>query len=137
MKRMICLALCMMTLLASACAEEYCSISEVCANTPARWTQTYDTKWRTIIIDTAIEVPQVDAFPILKVRKMPTVDESLLPADADVRYNMPGTLQFYTGNAEYGMKSNPCSSPSSTILARNCPRCWRRTALSRRKTRLV
>lgn len=106
MKRMICLALCMMTLLASACAEEYCSISEVCANTPARWTQTYDTKWRTIIIDTAIEVPQVDAFPILKVRKMPTVDESLLPADADVRYNMPGTLQFYTGNAEYGMKSN-------------------------------
>lgn len=106
MKRMICLALCLTMFLSTACAEEYCSISEVCANTPARWMQTYETNWRTIIIDTAIEVPQVDAFPVLKVRKMPALDESLLPVDADVRYNSPGRFQFYTGDAEYVMKSN-------------------------------
>jgi len=51
-------------------------------------------------------VPQVEAFPILKVRKMPVVDESLLPADADARHNAPGRFQFYTGDAEYVMKSN-------------------------------
>ena len=106
MKRIICLALCLVMLLPAACAEEYCSIGEICAATPARWTQTYETPWRTVAIDAAIEVPQVEAFPILKVRKMPAVDTALLPTDADVRYNMPGILQFYTGNAEYVLKSN-------------------------------
>lgn len=106
MKRIFCILLAMLTLLSVASAEEWYSVADICEQTPARWTQTYETKWRTITIDAAIEVPQVDAFPILKVRKMPVVDESLLPADADVRYNAPGRFQFYTGDAEYVMKSN-------------------------------
>ena len=106
MKRLFCVLLAMLTLLSVASAEKWYSVADICEQTPARWTQTYETNWRTITIDAAIEVPQVDAFPILKVRKMPVVDESLLPADADVRYNAPGRFQFYTGDAEYVMKSN-------------------------------
>ena len=105
MKKLICVLMAMLMTLSAASAEEWCSIADMCEQTPARWTQTYETKWRTITIDAAIEVPQVDTYPILKVRKMPVVDESLLPADADVRYNAPGRFQFYTGDAEYVMKS--------------------------------
>lgn len=106
MKKLMCVLMAMLMMLSAASAEEWCSMADMCEQTPARWTQTYETKWRTITIDAAIEVPQVDAFPILKVMKMPVVDESLLPADADVRYNLPGRFQFYTGDAEYVMKSN-------------------------------
>ncbi|MBP3636627.1 MAG: hypothetical protein J6K13_03620 [Clostridia bacterium] len=106
MKKLMCVLMAMLMMLSAASAEEWCSIADIREQTPARWTQTYETKWRTITIDAAIEVPQVEAFPILKVRKMPVVDESLLPADADVRYNAPGWFQFYTGKAEYVMKSN-------------------------------
>ena len=106
MKKLMCVLMAMLMMLSAASAEEWCSIVDICEQTPARWTQTYETKWRTITIDAAIEVPQVDAFPILKVRKMPVVDESLIPADADVRYNAPGWFQFYTGEAEYVLKSN-------------------------------
>lgn len=106
MKKLMCVLMAMLMMLSAASAEEWCSIADIREQTPARWTKTYETKWRTITIAAAIEVPQVDAFPILKVRKMPVVDESLLPADADVRHNAPGWFQFYTGKAEYVMKSN-------------------------------
>lgn len=104
--RKIIMILAMLSFISAARAEEMYSVIDIRAQTPARWTQTYETKWRTVTIDTAIEVPQVDAFPILKVREMPAVDESLLPVGADIRYNAPGWLEFYTGDAEYVLKSN-------------------------------
>lgn len=106
MKRLFCILLVVLTLSSVAIAEERCSMTDIREQTPARWTQTYETKWRTVTIDAAIEVPQVDVFPILKVRRMSAVDDSLLPEDADVRYNDPGMFQFYTGDAEYVMKKN-------------------------------
>ena len=100
MKRLFCILLVMMALISAASTEEWCTIADIREKTPARWTQTYETKWRTIPIDATIEVPPGDAFPILKVRKMPAVNDSLLPAGADLRFNTPGRFQFYTGNAE-------------------------------------
>ena len=106
MKRLLCMLLALLTLTSAASAGERCAITAIREQTPARWTQTYQTPWRTVVIDAAIEVPQVDAFPILRVRKMPAVDASLLPAGAILRHNAPGRLQFYTGRAEYTLSSN-------------------------------
>lgn len=51
MKRLFCMLMVMLTLLSVASAEEWYSIAEIREQTPARWTQTYETKWRTITID--------------------------------------------------------------------------------------
>lgn len=106
MKRLLCFLLVMLMRSSVANGEKWFSIADIWEQTPARWTQTYETRWHTITIDTAIEVPQIDAFPILKVRKMPAVDEVLLPAGADFCHNVPGRFQFYTENDEYVLKSN-------------------------------
>ena len=106
MKRLICLSLLMAMVCTTAFCEEWYSMGEIRGKTPDRWTQTYETRWRTVSIDTAIEIPQVDTFPILKVKRIPTVDEELLPADTYIRINAPGALQFYTGKSEYVLKDN-------------------------------
>lgn len=52
---------------ASAQAAEYCNIAELRQQTPERLTQTYETKWRTVEIDTPVVIPDGDAFPIVTV----------------------------------------------------------------------
>lgn len=52
---------------ASAQAAEYCNIAELRQQTPERLTQTYETKWRTVEIDTPVIVPDGDTFPIITV----------------------------------------------------------------------
>jgi len=63
MKRLFCILLVMMTLLSVATAEEWCSIADIREQTPARWTQTYETKWPAITMDTAIECRRLRLFP--------------------------------------------------------------------------
>ena len=36
-------------------------------NTPERWTESYETKWRTIQIDAQIDVPDVEKLPVIRV----------------------------------------------------------------------
>ena len=59
---LVCLAL---PLVASA--QEYMSITEMQETMPDRWTQTYETKWRTIDVDAEIRMPDTQAVPIIKV----------------------------------------------------------------------
>lgn len=106
MKRLLCMLLLLLTLSACAQAAGLSSVAEIRTHTPARWTKTYETRWRTVSVDVAVQVPQAEAFPILKVRKMPAVDAALLPAEATVRHNAPGRLQYYTGDAEYVLSRN-------------------------------
>lgn len=76
----------------SARAETFCSIQEIVESTPQRWTETYETKWRTINIDVSIDVPVVAEFPIVKVRLMPAVsDEKLSEYQGTIR-NLDGSL---------------------------------------------
>lgn len=63
MKKWICIALLM--LCSAASAEEWVSIGELRRQTPDRWTQTCETKWRTVAVDAVIRVPEVDRFPVM------------------------------------------------------------------------
>ena len=67
MKRLACLLMAMLMTLSVASAEEWCSIADIRAQMPARWTQTYETKWRTITIDAEINIPQVDKVPVVLI----------------------------------------------------------------------
>ncbi|MEA4929468.1 MAG: hypothetical protein VB104_12435 [Candidatus Limiplasma sp.] len=59
----------LLTILPLACqAEEaYCTITTLRAQAPAKWTQTCETKWRTVDIDAEILLPDVDAVPVMTV----------------------------------------------------------------------
>lgn len=69
MKRILALTLAALLICgaASAQAEEYYSIVELRRQTPEWLTQTYETKWRTVDIDTPVIVPDGDSFPIVTV----------------------------------------------------------------------
>jgi hypothetical protein len=60
-------ALLALTPLASLAEEQYCSISDLRAQAPAEWTETFETKWRTVDIDAEIVLPDVDAVPVITV----------------------------------------------------------------------
>ena len=68
MKRTPLILIAAMLCLSCAQADQrYCSVSDLREQTPARWTQTYETKWRTIEVDAAIDLPDVQAVPVLQV----------------------------------------------------------------------
>lgn len=67
-KRRLCIGLILSVLFlfaAPAFAESYTSIQQIAETTPERWTETYETEWRTIQVDAEIIVPDVEAFPIV------------------------------------------------------------------------
>lgn len=67
MKKLTCLLMAMLMTLTIASAEEWCSIADVLSQTPSRWTQTYETKWRTITIDAEIHVSEADKVPVVLI----------------------------------------------------------------------
>ena len=70
MKRWIAILLAALTLLTVTtgfAAAEYHTIGELRNAAQTRWTQTYETKWRTVEIDTEILLPAVDAIPVLQI----------------------------------------------------------------------
>ena len=82
-KRLLSLGLILAALLpaASLAQEEYWSIWELREQTQTRWTQSYKTKWRTVEVDVAVNLPDTDAIPIVKVAydvpdTVPTAEES-------------------------------------------------------------
>ena len=66
-----------------AAAEEYCAITQLRAQAPARWMQTYSTPWRDITVDAPVLVPQADALPVITVAY--DLDEA---ASASGRWNV-------------------------------------------------
>lgn len=62
-------ALALVTLLPTVglAKEDYISIQELRKQSQSGWKQTYETKWRTVEIDAAIQIPDVDAVPIVRV----------------------------------------------------------------------
>ena len=54
-----------------ASAAQYVSIEELNETLPARWTQAYETKWRTIEIDVQPYVPDAEEMPVLYVIPAP------------------------------------------------------------------
>ncbi|MEA4929177.1 MAG: hypothetical protein VB104_10960 [Candidatus Limiplasma sp.] len=85
---------------------QFQSISEIKANTPARWTQTYQTQWRTVDIDTAVEVPDVRQFPIIRVTPCDPIDTQLLTNYAEVPTNEQGTLVALRNGYGVGVGTN-------------------------------
>ena len=67
-KRFLCW-LCACLCVSSACAAEpqYQTIIDLREQAPARWTQTYQTDWRIVEIDAAIDLPDVNAVPVLQI----------------------------------------------------------------------
>jgi len=66
MKKLICLILSLM-IYTSAGAEEWLTISQLQAQTPKRWTKTFQTRWRDVPIDAEILIPQVDKIPVILI----------------------------------------------------------------------
>ncbi len=81
-------------------AQEYTAISDLAANPPARWTQTYVTKWRTVTVDALPAVPKAESMPILKVvPDLRKPDVSALPGwTSDL--NSRGTFSASIGNQD-------------------------------------
>ena len=52
---------------ATACAQEYQTISQLRESVPARWMTTIETKWRNVAIDAEIITPNVEEIPVMKV----------------------------------------------------------------------
>ena len=73
------LALMALTPISSLGQAQYVTINELRAQIPEKWTQTYETKWRTVEVDAPILLPDVDAVPILKVNY--DMSEPLLTAE--------------------------------------------------------
>ncbi len=66
--------ICVITLLAclallplTGSAQAYLTVIKMREHPPARWTQVYETKWRTVGIDVQPMLPQADKIPVLKV----------------------------------------------------------------------
>ena len=72
--------------------QHYCSIEEIAKNTPARWTETYETPNGTVEVDIPVEVPAVERFPVVKIRLMPAVSGDKLSEYREILQNTPGTL---------------------------------------------
>ncbi|MGN1021706.1 MAG: hypothetical protein ACI4O7_15185 [Aristaeellaceae bacterium] len=66
MKRFLALLLPLLLPLGAA-AEKYCTITQLRAQAPAQWTQTYATPWRDIAVDAPVLLPQADALPVITV----------------------------------------------------------------------
>ena len=100
--------ICLVTLLAclallplTGSAQAYLTVKQMLEQPPARWTQVYETKWRTVSIDVQPMLPQADKIPVLKV--VPDFwqpDVSALGAGwkSEVRDN--STFQAYLNDAD-------------------------------------
>ena len=79
---------------------EWQSIKEVQENTPERWTESYETKWRTIQIDAQIDVPDVEKLPVIRVTGASPVNGLKLLLYSEVVYNEVGQLYVISKDGE-------------------------------------
>ena len=62
----LCACLCLSSVSALA-QPQYQTITDLREQTPARWAQTYNTQWRDVEIDAPIDLPSVNAVPVLQI----------------------------------------------------------------------
>lgn len=94
MLKTICIAImCLFIMNTSLASQPYQNINEIKASTPARWTQTYQTSWRKIVIDVPVRLPDVSRFPIIRVTMARPVDKSRISAYKHVNRNQNGMLE--------------------------------------------
>lgn len=80
--------------------QAYVSMAQLRMQVPARWTESYETPWRTIEIDVPIHMPQVDKMPVLKISTGGTeVEADKLAAYGYIVYHDALGLQAYTSRA--------------------------------------
>lgn len=97
-KRICCAALALAQLLSGAHAERL-PVRDIREQAPARWTQRYETPWRTVDINAPVCVPEAEALPILRVARTPPVDPAMLGEGCDVRMNESGILSVDFGKS--------------------------------------
>lgn len=101
MKKRIAILFLLSMFLSTVHAESnYQTIQQIKADTPERWVQTYETTWRTISVDVPIQVPNVDAVPIIRVKRKDKMDGDLI-SDYPVIQNYTGYLVLYSDKAFY------------------------------------
>ena len=86
--------------------DKYQSIAEIRQSTPQRWRETYETKWRTVSVDVAVDVPDVAQFPVIRVTLRDAVEEPLLAGYRKVRENGRGSFRALMGTAEHTIQNN-------------------------------
>ena len=79
---------------------EWQPIKEVQENTPERWAESYETKWRTIQIDAQIDVPDVEKLPVIRVTGAVPVNGLKLLPYSEVVYNEVGQLYVISKDGE-------------------------------------
>lgn len=89
----------------------YVSITDIRTSTPSLWCETYDTPWRQVTVDVSVEVPNVDVFPVLCVRMMPSISKDALSGWQDISMNKIGYLTANLRKNNY-LKTN--ERPAST-----------------------
>lgn len=87
---MILVLLCMGFASSALGEADYKSIVDIQTETPERWSETYETKWRTIKVDVPIEVPNVKSFPVLQVQPSDKIDTALTANYEHVNINDRG-----------------------------------------------
>lgn len=93
-------------------AATYQSVADLSATTPERWTQTYETKWRTVQIDVPIQIPKAAACPIVRVTRKAKFDSDFLSdyfinKGQIVCENIDGALEVRDLDEHNFWKTNP------------------------------
>lgn len=120
MKKLLILIMMLCAICFSALAENaYYSISDLPATTSSRWEAQYEAHGRTITVDVDIDVPQVAAAPVITVRRMPPLAESVC-----------SELEAWCAQAEKDDRINRYSFRSndfSTQVTHALPPAWGKT----------
>ncbi len=72
---------------------EYVSVKELGSQAETGWRETYEAYGRTIAVDIPVTLPKVNAFPVLRVKKISAVTVNLLD-DFSAYINEEGYLSF-------------------------------------------
>ena len=100
------LSLCLLYTGCAAAKGRYQTITELRQSTPQRWQETYETKWRAVTVDAAIEVPDVEQFPVIRIVLQNAVDPALMTGYQKVTENAKGSVSAVKGTMEHTIANN-------------------------------
>ena len=114
--RTVTLITCLLLFSSVGKAETYLTMAEMCEQAPARWTQTYETTWRTVNIDVQPLVPQVKKVPILKVvPEFGQPDVSVLGAGWTSKARRMGVFNAYLNYADLEENDKVSTTTTTSI----------------------